>query len=102
MQRETRSSPHLSYAWTLPTTQPFSPEIVCPVLPGPEILSVIPVTTKLRPCGNLQLYDPVHFELEMSMERCLRVAVVGSGLAGLTTAYLLRREGCQVYLIEKV
>ncbi|ORY35873.1 hypothetical protein BCR39DRAFT_512746 [Naematelia encephala] len=31
----------------------------------------------------------------------LRVAVVGSGLAGLTTAYLLCREGCQVWLIEK-
>lgn len=32
----------------------------------------------------------------------LRVAVVGSGLAGLTTAYLLRREGVEVYLIERV
>lgn len=30
------------------------------------------------------------------------VAVIGSGLAGLTTAYLLRREGCEVWLIEKV
>jgi glycine/D-amino acid oxidase-like deaminating enzyme len=31
-----------------------------------------------------------------------RVAVVGSGLAGLATAYLLRREGAEVWLIEKV
>lgn len=32
----------------------------------------------------------------------LRVAVVGSGLAGLTTAYLLRQRGVTVFLIEKV
>jgi flavin-dependent dehydrogenase len=31
-----------------------------------------------------------------------RVAVIGSGLAGLTTAYLLRQRGLVVYLIEKV
>lgn len=31
-----------------------------------------------------------------------RVAVIGSGLAGLTTAYLLRLKGVTVYLIEKV
>jgi glycine/D-amino acid oxidase-like deaminating enzyme len=31
-----------------------------------------------------------------------RVAVIGSGLAGLTTAYLLVREGFEVFLIEKV
>ena len=31
-----------------------------------------------------------------------RVAVIGSGLAGLTTAYLLRQQGVTVYLIEKV
>jgi len=31
-----------------------------------------------------------------------RVAVIGSGLAGLTTAYLLRQKGVTVYLIEKV
>jgi flavin-dependent dehydrogenase len=31
-----------------------------------------------------------------------RVAVVGSGLAGLAAAYLLRREGADVWLIEKV
>jgi len=31
-----------------------------------------------------------------------RVAVIGSGLAGLTTAYLLRQRGVTVYLIEKV
>jgi len=31
-----------------------------------------------------------------------RVAVIGSGLAGLTTAYLLRQRGITVYLIEKV
>jgi flavin-dependent dehydrogenase len=31
-----------------------------------------------------------------------RVAVIGSGLAGLTTAYLLRQRGFVVYLIEKV
>ncbi|BEI89149.1 uncharacterized protein CcaverHIS019_0205110 [Cutaneotrichosporon cavernicola] len=30
-----------------------------------------------------------------------RVAVVGSGLAGLTTAYLLTREGADVWLIDK-
>lgn len=32
----------------------------------------------------------------------MRVLVVGSGLAGLTTAYLLRREDIEVWLIEKV
>lgn len=31
-----------------------------------------------------------------------RVAVVGSGLAGLTAAYLLRKEGADVWLVEKV
>ncbi|WWC65427.1 uncharacterized protein I303_108045 [Kwoniella dejecticola CBS 10117] len=31
----------------------------------------------------------------------MRVAVIGSGLAGLTTAYLLREEGVEVFLIEK-
>jgi glycine/D-amino acid oxidase-like deaminating enzyme len=31
-----------------------------------------------------------------------RVAVIGSGLAGLTTAYLLKREGVEVWIIEKV
>jgi NADPH-dependent 2,4-dienoyl-CoA reductase/sulfur reductase-like enzyme len=31
-----------------------------------------------------------------------RVLVVGSGLAGLTSAYLLRKEGCEVWLVEKV
>ena len=30
------------------------------------------------------------------------MAVIGSGLAGLTTAYLLRQEGVEVWLIEKV
>jgi len=35
-------------------------------------------------------------------EMVQRVAVIGSGLAGLTTAYLLRREGVEVWLIEKV
>ena len=28
--------------------------------------------------------------------------MIGSGLAGLTTAYLLSKEGCDVYLLEKV
>jgi hypothetical protein len=32
----------------------------------------------------------------------LRIAVIGSGLAGLTTAYLLRMEGVEVYLLERV
>lgn len=31
-----------------------------------------------------------------------RVAVVGTGLAGLTAGYLLARQGCDVYLLEKV
>jgi glycine/D-amino acid oxidase-like deaminating enzyme len=31
-----------------------------------------------------------------------RVAVVGSGLAGLTSAYLLAKEGADVWLIDKV
>jgi len=30
-----------------------------------------------------------------------RVVVIGSGLAGLSTAYLLRQRGITVYLIEK-
>ncbi|KAJ2314382.1 hypothetical protein IWW51_005989, partial [Coemansia sp. RSA 2702] len=30
-----------------------------------------------------------------------RIAVVGSGLAGLTTAYLLQKSGCEVELFEK-
>lgn len=38
----------------------------------------------------------------MAETRPLRVAVIGSGLAGLTTAYLLRLKGVEVYLIEKV
>jgi NADPH-dependent glutamate synthase beta subunit-like oxidoreductase len=32
----------------------------------------------------------------------LSVAVIGSGLAGLTAAYLLRKEGAEVYILEKV
>ncbi|WVQ70536.1 hypothetical protein IAR50_000055 [Cryptococcus sp. DSM 104548] len=31
----------------------------------------------------------------------MKVAVIGSGLAGLTTAYLLRKEDVEVYLIER-
>lgn len=31
-----------------------------------------------------------------------RFAVIGSGLAGLTAAYLMRQEGMEVWLIEKV
>lgn len=31
-----------------------------------------------------------------------KIAVIGSGLAGLTTAYLLAEAGLDVWLIEKV
>ncbi|KAJ2383829.1 hypothetical protein H4S02_005116 [Coemansia sp. RSA 2611] len=34
-------------------------------------------------------------------EKPKRIAVVGSGLAGLTTAYLLQKSGCEVELFEK-
>ena len=38
---------------------------------------------------------------ENSMVRRYRVGVVGLGVAGATTAYLLARDGCDVTLLER-
>jgi flavin-dependent dehydrogenase len=59
-----------------------------------------------RPIDRSGVFAPIPYALHqrpMSASSTRpTVAVIGSGLAGLTTAYILRREGCEVYLIEKV
>jgi glycine/D-amino acid oxidase-like deaminating enzyme len=46
--------------------------------------------------------SPVPQYLPLSADRNAEVCVIGGGIAGLTTAYLLAREGMQVALIDAI
>ncbi|MFM2045663.1 MAG: Gamma-glutamylputrescine oxidoreductase [Pseudomonadota bacterium] len=72
-------------------------------VPWPEAESVLPHPGEPRSDSGLTLEDAWTFQPHSLIDRRTPadVVVVGAGIAGMTTAYLLLREGRQVMVVDK-